>query len=461
MNSLNPPAPDFLGEGDGNLSPAREAWAGRYRGPQATALVARDAAVFLPQALSTPCLSAIRAAEGAWLTDADGRRLLDFHGNAAHTLGYGHPRLLAALRDQMTALSFSPRRYTNEVAVLLGERLRAVAPQEDARILLTTGGSDAIEVALKLARLATGRFKTLSFWDAFHGAGFGAASVGGEAHFRSHGLGPLLPGTAHVAPFACYRCPYGHADNASCGLACAAMIRYVLEREGDVAAVIAEPARAVPTLPPPGFWPLVREACTAHGALLIFDEIPTGLGRTGHLFASDAWNVVPDITVLGKGLGGGVLPVAAVVARGALAGAVRAVSIGHYTHEKNPLLARAALTTLEILLDEDLPARARALGAHALARLDEMKARHALIGDVRGLGLLLGVEVVADRETRAPDPAAAERVLYHALARGLSFKVSLGNVLTLMPPLTIDQADLDRALDILDVSLAQAAGGNS
>ena len=319
---------------------------------------------------------------------------------------------------------------------------------------------DAVEIALKIARATTGRFKTVSFWDAFHGAGFGAASIGGEALFRSGPIGPLLPGTEHVAPFACYRCPYGYPCNDAgqprlelCRLTCARFVRYVLEQEGDVAAVIAEPARAAPYIPPPGFWAAVRQACDEQGTLLIFDEIPTGFGKTGRLFACEHDGVAPDILVLGKALGGGVLPIAAVLARAELdVGGPWA--FGHYTHEKNPVTCRAALTTLEIIKDEGLVENAHRQGDRALQRLREMQMQHPLIGDVRGRGLLLGVELVSDREAKTPANDAAEAVLYHALAQGLSFKISLGNVLTLTPPLTITTAEVDAALDILENCVA-------
>ncbi|MGQ9370754.1 (R)-1-hydroxy-2-aminoethylphosphonate ammonia-lyase [Azospirillum sp. ST 5-10] len=441
-------------EGDTNRSGRRAAWAAEHVGPRAAGLVARDAAAFLSQSLSTPCLSAVRKAEGIWIEDADGRRFMDFHGNNVHHLGYGHPRLRRALAGQLDDLTFSPRRFTNAVAVELAETLTALAPGGLDRVLFATGGSDALEIALKLARVATGRHKTVSFWDSFHGAGFGAASVGGEAHFRSHGLGPLLAGAEHVAPFACYRCPYGHPGPAACGLACAGMVRYVLEREGDVAAVVAEPVRSVPYLPPPGFWPAVRAACDAVGALLIFDEIPNGLGKTGRLFTAEHVGVTPDLLVLGKALGGGMLPIAAVLAPARLDVAGH-LSLGHYTHEKNPLTARAALTTLEIIRDEGLVENAARVGAHALERLHDLRDRHALIGDVRGLGLLIGVELVRDRASRAPADDAAERVLYAALARGLSFKTTMGSVLTLTPPLVTTIAEMDRAIDILDAALAE------
>ncbi len=451
------PAPS---EGESNLSAARRRWAEASAHAETDALLAEDARRFLHQSVSTPCLSAIRKAEGIWIEDLAGRRFMDFHGNSVHHIGYGHPRLIAAIKDQLDDLPFAPRRYTCEPAVALARKLAEVAPGGLSKVLFATGGSDAIEIALKVARAATGRFKTVSFWDAFHGAGFGAASVGGEALFRSGPIGPLLAGTEHVPVYDCYRNPFGtshtgrepHTD--ACGKVCAALIRTALEKEGDVAAVVAEPMRAVPYIAPPGFWREVRQACDDHGALLIFDEIPTGLGKTGRLFASEHEGVMPDILVLGKALGGGVLPIAATLCRPEL-DVAGAWAFGHYTHEKNPVTARAALTTLEIIEDEGLVERAAALGAHALERLQDMMDRHTLIGDVRGRGLLMGVELVPDRETRAPANAAAEEAFYRALGRGLSFKVSMGNVLTLSPPLTIARAELDRALDILDESLGE------
>jgi 4-aminobutyrate aminotransferase len=435
-------------EGEANTSAARAAWRAASRHAATDALLERDADAFLHQSLSSPCLSAIARADGIWIEDIAGRRFMDFHGNSVHHIGYGHPRLKAAITEQMNALPFAPRRFTCEPAVELAEKLASIAPGGLSRCLFTTGGSDANEVALKIARAATGRFKTVSFWDAFHGAGFGAASVGGEHTFRSGIAGPLLPGTEHVAPFACYRCPYNHAGPETCGLACAKMVDYVLEREGDVAAVIAEPMRAVPYVPPPGFWTAVREACTRRGVLLIFDEIPTGLGKTGRYFACEHDEVVPDILVLGKALGGGILPIAAVIANSEL-NVAGDYAIGHYTHEKNPVTARAALTTLEIIEDEGLVERSAKLGAHAMTRLHEDLADCAIVGDIRGRGLMFGVEIVTDRADRTPGNDLAEAIYYRCLDAGLSFKISQGCVLTLSPPLTIARAELDRGLDIV------------
>lgn len=436
-------------EGESNRSAARAGWEARSADPKTRDLLRRDAEAFLHQSLSSPCLSTIARADGIWIEDTAGRRYMDFHGNSVHHIGYGHPRLKAAITAQMDALSFAPRRFTCEPAVELAETLGALAPGDLGKVLFTTGGSDAIEVALKLARAATGRFKTLSFWDAFHGAGMGAASVGGEATFRSGIAGPLLPGTEHVAPYAPHHCAYGTNSLEESGRACASMISYVLGREGDFAALVAEPMRATPNPPPRGFWRAVREACDRHGTLLIFDEIPTGLGKTGRFFAHAHDDATPDILVLGKALGGGILPIAACIARRDLDVAGE-YAIGHYTHEKNPVTARAALTTIAIIREEGLAERAAELGAYAMERLSDSFARSPHVGDVRGRGLLMGVEIVADRESKAPDPARAERIYYRCLDAGLSFKISQGNVLTLSPPLVIARQDLERALAIVE-----------
>jgi len=222
----------------------------------------------------------------------------------------------------------------------------------------------------------------------------------------------------------------------------------VLEREGDIAAVIAEPMRAVPVVPPPGFWQAVQEACHRHGALLIMDEIPTGLGKTGRMFAYEHDSITPDIVTLGKALGGGVVPVAAVLARDDL-NVAGDFAIGHYTHEKNPVSARTALTTLDIIADENLVERSAELGAWALDYLANRLDARPGVGDIRGRGLMFGIELVTDRDSRTPDPDLAEKVYYQSLENGVSFKISAGNVLTLSPPLTITKAELEQALDIV------------
>lgn len=441
-------------EGDVNRSARRQDW-DRHIDTPTRKLLDRDADLFLHQSLSTPCMNALRSCDGIYLEDLCGRRLMDFHGNGAHQVGYGNPRVIEAIKRQLDELPFCPRRYTNQPAVELAQKLASLAPPPLRKVLFVPGGALAIGVAMKIARLATGRHKTLSMWGAFHGASLEAASIGGEALFRE-GLGPLLPGAEHVAPPNQYRCTYGCGG--SCDLRCAESLEDVLQREGDIGAVIAEPVRCTVVAPPPeGYWRRVREACDRHGALLIFDEIPTCLGRTGRMFACEAVGVTPDVLVIGKGLGGVVVPMAAVLAREDL-DLFGDRAIGHYTHEKSPLGAAAALATIECIEADGLVERSRDLGAHAMRRLLAMKAHQPLIGDVRGMALLIGVELVKDRHTREPAPDAAEAVMYEAMARGLSFKVSAGNVLTLMPPLVITQSQLDKALDIIGECLTAVSG---
>jgi 4-aminobutyrate aminotransferase len=438
-------------EGDLNLSPHRAEWTRRNIRGETRRWLEEDARYFLHQALSTPCLDVLAHADGIYLEDLQGRRFMDFHGNSVHQVGFGNPAVIAAVKAQLDALAFCTRRYTNIPAVELAKTLARITPGALGKSLFCPSGAAAVGMALRLARAVTGRHKTLSMWDSFHGASLDAASVGGERMFRGD-IGPLLPGTEHVPSPDASRCALGCGGR--CDLRCASYVEYVLEREGDVAAVIAEPVRSTPAIPHPEYWPRVRAACDRAGTLLIFDEIPQCLGRTGKMFACEHWGVVPDILVLGKGLGGGILPMAAIVTRPEL-DVMADRALGHYTHEKNPVSCAAALATIQYIEREGLVERARALGAHALARMREMAGRHRLIGEARGLGLLLGLELVRDGETRERATEEADRVMYRALERGLSFKVSAGNVLTLTPPLTITEAELDRALSIVDECLTE------
>ncbi len=444
-------------EGDINISPRRVQWQNDHLDGSSRALLDEDARYFLRQSLSTPCLNTMRACEGIYIEDTQGRRYMDFHGNNVHQVGFGNPEVIAAIKRQLDELSFCTRRYTNRTAVDLAKKLAAIAPAPLKKSLFCPGGAEAVGIALKLARLATGRHKTISMWDAFHGATLDAISIGGEAIFRQD-MGPLLPGTEHVPPADEYRCVFGCASRGGCDLTCARYVEYILEKEGDIAAVIAEPIRSTPYIPKPEYWQAVRRACDRQGALLIFDEIPHALGRTGRMFTFENFGVVPDMVVIGKGLGGGVLPLAAVIARESLDVAA-ARALGHYTHEKNPVLCAAALATIEHIEKYGLVAHARDLGRYTLERLQEMQSRHPLIGDVRGLGLFLGIELVKDRHTRERASDEAEAVMYAALSRGLSFKTTMGNILTLTPALTITREDMDQALAIIADSIAEVEKG--
>ena len=439
-------------EGDVNLSPARQAWLATLDAPT-RAILDEDAQYFFHQSLSTPCLDTIVGAEGATLTDLAGRRILDFHGNSVHQVGYAHPRVIAAVKAQLDALSFSPRRYTNRPAVDLARRLAELAPGGPNKVLFAPSGAAAIGMALKLARLATGRHRTVSMWDSFHGANLDVLSVGGEALFRKD-IGPLLPGSEHVPPLDQTERFFGGDGHAFDRLA--DYIDYILGVDGAIAAVVAEPTRWTTVVPPPaGFWPSIRASCDRHGALLVFDEIPSCLGRTGRMLASEHFGAVPDILVVGKGLGGGIMPMAAMIARADLDIAGE-TALGHYTHEKSPVGAAAALATLDVIAEERLVERARKLGGHGLDRLRAMAAKHPAITDVRGLGLYFGIEI--GDANAGPSHARAEAILYACLERGLSFKIGGGNVLTLCPPLAIAVEELDRAFDILEEAISLVGG---
>lgn len=448
-----PARPVDLAEGDSNLSAARRRWSGKAVDAETAAWLARDAAVFIHQTLSTPCLNLLSGCQGPFIQDSQGRRFYDFHGNSAHQIGFSHPRVKEAIAQQLEALSFCTRRYTNIPAVLLAEKLAELAPEPLGKILFAPGGATAVGMALKLARAATGRFKTISMWDAFHGASLDTMSISGETMFRCS-VGPLLTGAQQVPPADPYRCLWDAAGRCEdCGLKCAAYIAYVLEKEGDVAAVVAEPVRnTAVNPPPPGYWQAVRRACDRYGALLILDETAVCLGRTGKMFAFENFDVVPDIVTLGKGLGGGILPFAAMIARRDLDVAPEK-GLGHYTHEKNPVAAAAALAAVGVVEDENLAERAAAMGEHVMSRLKAMQAAFPLIGDVRGIGLLNGLDLVTDRRTKTKAVDAADRLMYDCLERGLSFKTAQGSFIPLCPPLNITETQLNDALDILEQSL--------
>lgn len=438
-------------EGDLNISPHRKAWAKKYIDPETQHWLDLDAKYFLHQSLSTPCLNVLSGCKGINLEDLQGRIFMDFHGNNVHQVGFANTQVIEAIKNQMEKLAFCTRRYTNIPAIKLAEKLTQLTPGELNKVLLAPAGTTAIGMALKLARMATGRYKTISMWDSFHGASLDAISISGEAIFRKD-AGPLLPGAEHVPPPDCYRCLWGCQEN--CTLKCADYVEYVLSKEGDVAAVIAETVRSTSVVPPVGYWKKIRQACDKYGALLILDEIPHCLGRTGKMFTCQNFDLVPDMLVIGKGLGGGIFPLAALIAREDL-DMMPDRALGHYTHEKNPVACAAAIATIEYLEKENLLEYAENMGKYAIKRMQHMMQQHKIIGAVRGLGLILGMELVKDRKTKEPAIDEAEQVMYSALSKGLNFKLTMGSIITLTPPLTITKQQMDKALNILDECLKE------
>lgn len=396
-----------------------------------TNLTDRDAHVFLHQHGSTPALGVLRTAEGIWLEDETGHRVIDLHGNTAHHIGHAHPRLIAAIKDQLDRLTFSPRRYSNEAVIALGEKLTARFRGGSSRLLLATGGSDAIEIALRLARSATGKSGIIALEGSYHGHGFGSLAL--SSRILDPRLGSQMPDIHHVNPY--WDATVGGADRMI------ADIKAVFRACSDIACLIAEPMRSNCIVPPSQLWRDVGALCERNGARLIFDEIPSGLGRTGRFFAHEHFSVTPDIVVLGKALGGGILPIAAVLADPSL-GVAPDLALGHYTHEKNPVTARAALTTIEIIDDEDLTGRAERRGRELEVLIQQhLETEYPVIAGVRGLGLLRAV-TLAPAEHRPPE---ADLVLA-GLAHGVSFTMKGRDAMGFAPPLTITEAELRLAL---------------
>lgn len=435
-------------EGDINLTSARIAWFESEVDEEIKSLLEKDARYFLHQSMSTPCLDVLKSCEGSYIENISGKRYLDFHGNNVHQIGYSNPKLIENIINQLQTLSFSPRRFTNEPAINFAEKLASLMPSNLNRILLTPNGSSSIGIALKLARAISGKFKVVSFWDSFHGASLDAISVGGESVFRNY-MGPLMPGVERIPPPVTYRGIFEDNENK-----CLEYLEYVFSKEGDIGAFIAETIRNTDVqIPSEHFWKEARRICTKYEVLLILDEIPIALGRTGKMFAFEHYNIEPDILCIGKGLGGGIIPQAAIITRDDY-NVFSDISLGHYTHEKSPLGAVAGLTTIGIIEKENLLKKVQCDEIYMQSALAALKLKYRMIGDIRGIGLLWGVELVKNRQTKEKAIEEAEKVMYQCLKRGLSFKVSAGNVLQLSPALTISRNELNMALNILDESLS-------
>lgn len=440
----------------GAYETSREQWVYDWAGPDDGPILDRDAKRTMHQANNRPAFLAVRTAEGSFVEDHSGRRYLDLHGNNCHHIGYRHPELIAGLIDQLSMLPFNIRGFTNEVFVLLAERLATLWPGNDGRVFLVPGGAAAIELALALARVHSGRYKSISFADSYHGRSLGAISLTAVERHRAKRLGPLLPGALHVPSFK----PSTGSGQTAAGdpeLAARASLDAIhgtMKQEGDVACIIAETIGNGAYRPPDWYWPEVRALCDRHGSLLIFDDIPTGLGKTGALFNSEHFGVTPHMTVLGKALGGTAMPAAAVIAEGRLDTAPE-LDLGYFTHEKNPLMARAGLITLEILQTENLAERARTLGATTLARLNEIQERYpSIVTRVRGEGLMLSLDVTNADVDASGDSRLAQSIFFRCIEKGVILNYpSYGATLTLSFPLNVAQDHVDLAITVLNEAL--------
>jgi 2,2-dialkylglycine decarboxylase (pyruvate) len=406
----------------------------------------------------------IERAAGCWLTTEDGRRILDFtSGQMCATLGHGHPAILDAMRDAGDRVVHLFSGFLSRDVAELARELMTILPAPLARAMFLSTGAEANEAALRLAKLHTEGHEVLAFAGSWHGMTAGAAASTYSAGRR--GYGPAMPGTMALPTPNAYRCPIAHCRE-RCDMTCldAGMALADAQSVGAPAAVIAEPilsAGGIVPLPE-GYLARLQEHCRERGMLLVLDEAQTALGRVGAMFAFERHGVVPDILTLSKTLGGG-LPLSATVTSGAIEADTAEKGFLHFTsHVSDPLPAAVGRAVLQTVLADGLPDRAATLGTRLRAGLEELQRRHEPIGDVRGEGLMIGVDLVDDRKTRAPAERYGTAVTARCLDLGLNVNIvkfpGLGSVLRIAPPLTIAPEEIDLGLEILDRALLDCAG---
>ncbi len=445
-------------QGDANNTNERQKHYKHIEDKEILYWIEEDAKYFLHQELSTPVLNILSETKGASITDLSGNSYIDLHGNGVHNTGFSNPSVIHAVKNQLDSnLAFTPRRYSNIPIIQLARKLASISPEGLSRSLFAPGGSEAVEMAIMLAKQATGRWKTISFRDAYHGTGFQAASVSGEEHF-STGNGPMVPGAFHVDFPNFYRNPWGYNSSELVEQESIRQIKEVIKRHPDIACIIGEPVSATPWVPSKAYWEEVRSICDAKGIFLVFDEIIEGFGRTGKFFASEHY-VTPDVLVMGKSLGGGLLPFAGIIAKEEH-NVLQHRSIGHYTHEKNPLCAAAALANINYIEENHIVKQAKEKGDYLKDKLLALKDKHPAVGNVEGLGLHQGIDLVKDRATKEKATQLAEQFMYACLNKGVAFKIIEGNVITLRPSLIITYDEIDYVISVFNSELTKLTGSN-
>lgn len=444
----------LLREGDANFTHNRKLWNDNLD-ENTVDIIGQDERVFLRQSMSTPCMNAVSDVEGCYIIDTRGKRYLDFHGNSVHQVGHKNKYVIEKIKNQLDELPFIPRRYTSDIAVKAADALINKTTSKNFKVLFTPSGSAAVGLALKVARKVTGRHKVISMWEAFHGAGLDTISVGGEYVFKKD-IGPLMPGAIKSIPYNGYRNLINSDDNIRVSDFCLDYLEYIIENEGEIGAILLEPIRATDThVPPKEYFKRLRKICDENKILLIFDEIPTCLGRSGEFYVHQNFGIEPDILVLGKGLGGGIVPQAAVLVNKRY-DVAEDISLGHYTHEKPAIGCAAICAAIEYIDENSLMDNCRDLSQFAMSRGKELMNKYNCIGDFRIQGLLISFEFVKDRMTKEKDTDLSERILYSSLEEGLSFKVSSGNCITWHPPLVISKEELEFAFDIFEKAIIKS-----
>ena len=429
-------------------------------GPNARAMLARDLSVASPSyPRDYPFVMSHGRGTEVW--DVDGNRFLDFAaGIAVCATGHAHPVVVEAVKQAAEKFLHISSDYWHENMVALAERLAEVAPMgEPVMSFLCQSGTESVEGALKLARYVTGRPRFIGFLGGFHGRTMGSLSFTSSKYTQQKGFFPTMPGVTHVPYPNPYRPLFVGDDQ---GQAVLDYIEDVLFPRnvppGEVAAILVEPIQGEGgyIVPPDGFLPGLRALCDRHGILLVCDEVQAGVGRTGKMFASQHWDVAPDILTLAKGLGSG-LPIGAIVAKRRIMEKWSRGAHGN-TFGGNPLCCAAALATLD-LVEREYAANAAAIGEYFLSRLRGLQARHDVIGEVRGKGLMIGMELVADRASRAPAKDLCDAVIHRAFHNGLLLLSCGTSTVRFMPPLLITRGDVDEAMTLLEASLVEAKEG--
>jgi 4-aminobutyrate aminotransferase len=428
-------------------------------GPNAQALIARDKQVVSPS-YPRDYPFAMAKGRGAEVWDVDGNRFLDFAaGIAVCATGHCHPHVVQAIKDAADDFLHISSDYWHERQVRLAEKVAALDPMQGEPVLsfMANSGTEAVEGALKLARYVTGRGRFIGFLGAFHGRTMGSLSFTSSKYTQQAGFFPSMPGVTHVPYPNPYRPLFAGHDQ---GQAVLDYIRMLFRHNlpaSEVAAIVVEPIQGEGgyIVPPDGFLQGLRALCDEHGILLVFDEVQCGVGRTGRMFAAEHFGVVPDVITLAKGLGSG-MPIGMVVAKKSIMERWTRGAHGN-TFGGNPLCCAAAIATLE-LVEREYADNAAKVGAYFMMRLGELQQRHACIGDVRGKGLMIGMELVEDRTTKVPATRLCDDVLTRAFHNGLLLLSCGVSTVRFMPPLIINNAHVDEAIAILDRSLTEAGG---
>ncbi|HYP06965.1 MAG TPA: acetyl ornithine aminotransferase family protein [Bryobacteraceae bacterium] len=429
-------------------------------GPRAQAIIVRDHAVLSPS-YTRPYPFVMARGEGAMVEDVDGNRFLDCNaGIAVVATGHSHPRVVKAVRDQAEQfLHMSGTDFYYECMVELAEKLAALAPGGGPRrVYFGNSGAEAIEAAMKMARYHTGRQQFIAFFGSFHGRTMGALSLTGSKNVQKKGFFPMVPGVQHVPYPNCYRCPYGTTPD-RCAVECVRHIEQVVFRHvmppEEVAAIFLEPVQGEGgyLVPPRKFMDELHALAQRHGILLVFDEVQSGMGRTGRMFAAEHFDAKADIITLAKGIASG-LPLSAAVARAEIMTWTPGAHAS--TFGGNPVSIAASLATIQ-LLEEELIANAARVGAYILDRLRTWPSRFPIVGDVRGLGLMIGFELVYDQGTKQRAPQLRDELELLAFERGLLILGCGQNSIRLCPPLVITQEQAGWAVDTLEECLTLLA----